>query len=314
MNSAIETTAPQTLRTEQVAVDVPLDRRFPFGKNWLNFSKNLSEQRIQDSVDQISAWLEVPSLEGKTFLDIGCGSGLSSLAAHRLGAQVHSFDFDPNSVLCTQGLKANWPGGTASWTIERGSALDEEYLKSLGLFDVVYSWGVLHHTGQMYRGLDLAGKQVKPGGQLFVSIYNDQGSASVVWKMLKKFYVSTPSPLRPLIVFAYVLFYVVIFQWMLYRVALTTLATCYRILTLNKPWEPIKFYLQDLFSTRIERGMSWWHDVIDWIGGYPFEVATPEEIFDFYRQRGFDLQRLKTVRGGHGCNQFVFRKRQDSNA
>jgi hypothetical protein len=54
--------------------------------------------------------------------------------------------------------------------------------------------------------------------------------------------------------------------------------------------------------------MSRWHDLIDWVGGYPFEVASPEQIFDFCRERGLSLKRLKTCGGGSGCNQFVFEK------
>ena len=54
--------------------------------------------------------------------------------------------------------------------------------------------------------------------------------------------------------------------------------------------------------------MSFWQDLIDWVGGYPFEVSTPEQIFDFYRARGFTLPRLHTCGGSLGCNEFVFRK------
>jgi 2-polyprenyl-6-hydroxyphenyl methylase/3-demethylubiquinone-9 3-methyltransferase len=55
--------------------------------------------------------------------------------------------------------------------------------------------------------------------------------------------------------------------------------------------------------------MSYWHDLIDWVGGYPFEVAKPEEVFDFCRERGFQLVELATAGGGPGNNQFVFQRR-----
>jgi 2-polyprenyl-6-hydroxyphenyl methylase/3-demethylubiquinone-9 3-methyltransferase len=54
--------------------------------------------------------------------------------------------------------------------------------------------------------------------------------------------------------------------------------------------------------------MSRWHDLVDWVGGYPFEVAAPEFVFDFYRERGFSLIQMKTCGGGLGCNQFVLVK------
>jgi 2-polyprenyl-6-hydroxyphenyl methylase/3-demethylubiquinone-9 3-methyltransferase len=52
--------------------------------------------------------------------------------------------------------------------------------------------------------------------------------------------------------------------------------------------------------------MSPWRDVVDWVGGYPFEVAKPEAIFKFYQRRGFTMVDLNTCGGGHGCNEFVF--------
>ena len=42
-------------------------------------------------------------------------------------------------------------------------------------------------------------------------------------------------------------------------------------------------------QSRRRRGMSYWHDLVDWVGGYPFEVASPGVVFDFYRLRGFVL-------------------------
>jgi 2-polyprenyl-6-hydroxyphenyl methylase/3-demethylubiquinone-9 3-methyltransferase len=52
--------------------------------------------------------------------------------------------------------------------------------------------------------------------------------------------------------------------------------------------------------------MDRWHDFLDWVGGYPFEVATPEQVFEFCAARGFELRKLATAGGSHGCNEFVF--------
>ncbi len=134
--------------------------------------------------------LDVNDLLGKRFLDMGSGSGLFSLAARRLGAKVQSFDYDPKSVACTKELKKRYYTNDDSWVIEEGSALDEKFLISLGIFDIVYSWGVLHHTGNMIKALNNAMLPVSESGLLFIAIYNDQGISSRAWKKVKKTYCS----------------------------------------------------------------------------------------------------------------------------
>src|SRR2546426_1571009 len=128
--------------------------RFAFGENWARFLALLDDQRIRDAEESLQSKLEVENLAGKSFLDIGSGSGLFSLAARRLGARVHSFDYDPQSVACTAELRRRYFPGDERWTIEGASVLDAAYLASLGPFDVVYSWGVLHHTGHMWQALE----------------------------------------------------------------------------------------------------------------------------------------------------------------
>ena len=121
---------------------------FAFGENWSRFLTSLSDKQIEQSIRSVSALVGRDLLD-KTFLDIGSGSGLSSLAARRLGARVYSFDYDPQSVACTQELRRRFFPGDAAWTVAHGSVLDEPFLATLGQFDIVYSWGVLHHTGHM---------------------------------------------------------------------------------------------------------------------------------------------------------------------
>ncbi len=262
------------------------DSRFEFGKNWSAFLSVVGETQIAEAERSLKAMLGIESLRGKTFLDIGCGSGLFSLAAARLGAEeVHSFDYDPQSVNCTNEMKRRFLPFAAHWKVEQGSALDREYLESLGKYDVVYSWGVLHHTGNMWQALENAVIPLKPGGVLFIAIYNDQGRVSRFWLWVKKTYNALPPFLRFTITVPVLLRF-----W-----GLKTLRDLLRL----KPFESWRRYKE-------RRGMSAWHDVVDWAGGYPFEVAKPEEIFDFYHARGFQLARLKTVGGQSGCNEFVF--------
>lgn len=269
------------------AEEVQSGQRFEFGKNWSRFLAVLNDERIQQAEDSLRNMLRANSLEGKSFLDIGNGSGLFSLAARRLGARVHSFDYDPNSVACARELKRRYCPGDDDWTIEEGSALDPAYISSLGSFDVVYSWGVLHHTGQMWKALDNAAIPVADGGQLFISIYNDQGTKSKLWRKVKQIYCSgLPGKIAMTVVGG---------GWILFSGMKEDLV---------RGKSPLRRYRE----YRQRRGMSAWHDVVDWLGGFPFEVATPEQIFDFYYDRGFQLTRLTTDGGGSGTNQFVFRK------
>lgn len=268
--------------------EVAEGKRFEFGTNWSRFITCLNEERIAAAEASLQQMLEVDQLAGKRFLDIGCGSGLFSLAARRLGAVVHSFDYDPKSVACAIELKRRYFPEDILWTVDEASVLDPEYLASLGLFDVVYSWGVLHHTGQMWKALDLAAPLVAEQGKLFIAIYNDRGGASRRWAAIKRVYNRSPRPVR----LALVLAIGACFQM---RAGLSRLA---------RLQNPLPFGQRKQIRVR---GMSVWHDLIDWVGGYPFEVAKPEQILDFYRERGFILQRLKTDTG-HGCNEYVFQK------
>src|SRR5687767_4969194 len=152
------------------ALDV---HRFEFGKNWTRFLELLDDSRIAQAEASLRQMLDVPTLAGRSFLDIGSGSGLFSLAARRLGARVYSFDYDVHSVNCTAELKRRFFPDDDQWTVAQGSALDTDYLSRLGTFDVVYSWGVLHHTGDMWQALANADALVKPGGHLAIALYND---------------------------------------------------------------------------------------------------------------------------------------------
>ena len=168
------------------------ERRFAFGENWRNFLRVLDEERIAQSEASLRDLLET-DLSGRSFLDVGSGSGLSSLAAMRLGAsRVHSLDFDDGCVACTRELKQRYFPDDPRWTIERGDALDRDAMRRLGRFDVVYSWGVLHHTGAMWEALDVVSGLVAVGGRLAIALYIDQGLESRLWLRVKRRYNAGP--------------------------------------------------------------------------------------------------------------------------
>src|SRR5688572_3130656 len=178
------------------AEDVKLGDRFEFGKNWNRFLRRLNDQRIAKAEDSLRDFLQVRNLEGLSFLDLGSGSGLFSLAARRLGARVYSVDYDPDSVACTRYLKERFYQNDDQWTVSEGSALDREFLKQLGSFDIVLSWGVLHHTGSMWEAISNASECVAANGRFFISIYNDQGGTSKRWLKVKEIYNKSPSAIR----------------------------------------------------------------------------------------------------------------------
>ncbi|MCZ7594407.1 MAG: hypothetical protein M5U16_05400 [Hyphomicrobium sp.] len=159
---------------------------------------------------------------------------------------------------------------------------------------MVYSWGVLHHTGAMWRGVALASAGVAPGGRLMLALYNDQGGATRRWLAVKRLYVNSPQPIR----------------WVLVAGVGLLFEARAALIKVSRLQNPLPF--ADWRKRKSERGMSVWHDLVDWVGGYPFEAAKPELVLEFLRSRGFTLESMSTCGGGHGCNEFVFRRSAQS--
>ncbi len=268
--------------------EIAIGSRFKFGENWSKYIESIDEDKINKAIESLKSFIGKESLEGCKFLDIGCGSGIFSFAAIRLGATVVSFDYDAASVYCTKRVRSMYKIADEKWMIFEASVLDSEKIIELGEFDIVYSWGVLHHTGNMDLALRNAAIPVKSNGILYIAIYNDQGRMSKFWKSIKKSYVSSNKTIKSI--------YNIIFLFGLWGPA------CLRDLMILKPFETWKAYSKN-------RGMSPMIDLVDWIGGYPFEVASPEKILEQFHELDFNLIKLKTCRGGHGCNEYVFQKK-----
>jgi 2-polyprenyl-6-hydroxyphenyl methylase/3-demethylubiquinone-9 3-methyltransferase len=259
------------------------DTVFSFGENWTRFLTSLSDRQIEQATLAVSA-LVGRDLRGVSFLDIGSGSGLSSLAARRLGARVYSFDYDPQSVACTQQLRRRFFPGDEAWTVSQGSVLDEPFLATLGEFDVVYSWGVLHHTGRMWTAIENAGRLVRPGGLFIIGIYNFRGGrrGTATWAKLKRWYCKAPRWQQVAWESAYM-------TW-----DLVSMAAVGR--------NPIKMIRQ----YHSGRGMSWRHDATDWLGGYPYEAATPGEILEFVRRKFSFVLTKQNIDLHLGVSEYVF--------
>lgn len=253
-------------------------KQFSFGKNWQRFISSLTEERIKNAEKSLTSFLDLPNLKGKTFLDIGCGSGLFSYAAYRLG------DIDSFSVKCCEYLRRK-AGNPGNWKVLQGSILDSEFLNTLGEFDIVYAWGVLHHTGRMWEAIKNSANLVKRGGFYYIAIYNrvDGLLGSKFWLRIKKLYVSHPFIGKNILEPMYIA---------LYFMGL--------IISGKNPINKIKNYSSN-------RGMNWRTDITDWLGGYPYEFATIEEVFKFIKNNFpyFELVNIKST-NRLGNNEYLF--------
>ncbi len=263
------------------------EAHFEFGENWTSYAKTIDQKRIDLAIEGIKK-LFPRGLAGRTFLDIGCGSGLHSFAALSLGAaSVLAIDIDENSVSTTRALLSD-RAANSKWDTKIVSIFDAS-ANELGHFDVVYSWGVLHHTGDMWRAIDCATKFVSLGGQFAIAIYSATACDNI-WKAEKRYYARAPRSI----------------QWTIRQAYIAAFLTARTLRSWESPMARMRNYPK-------MRGMNFSHDVHDWLGGYPYETATATEIHDRVCNMGFTEERsfrLPKTLGlfGSGCHEFVFKK------
>lgn len=274
---------------------------FHFGRNWTNYVKNVvNEKVIEEAKQSLLGYLPADYYNGKTFIDIGFGSGIFSLAAVLLGCEkVISFDSDPENLIAIKILKKRFKHMVPDnfpWIIFQGSILDKNLVNNLmNTGDIVYSWGVLHHTGNMWQAIRNTAKLTRKNGYLIIAIYN-HAPTSEIWQKIKELYNRYPL-LQPLFGTIYGCF------------------VCAGYMIKNKT---LNLYRK--------RGMHVFYDAIDWLGGYPYEFADFSEVKDFIEKLGFTLIKSPTklpsyrdknvtmfdvIRAKYtGCNEFVFLKSQ----
>ncbi len=262
--------------------------QFDFGENWVAFSTfALTPERIERAGKDFTRLFEGIPIQGKSFLDIGFGQGLSLLFAQRAGAHVCGTDINPK---CREALEitASVLKTDIDVPIVIGSILDGHIVESLRAlapsqkgFDIVHSWGVLHHTGHMKTALHNAASLIADNGYLILAIYN-RHVTSGAWLLIKWIYCKSPRFVRSIITAVFVPI-----------IALAKLAV-----TGKNPF-------------RQNRGMDFYYNVIDWIGGYPYEYASKDEVIAFLAQIGFSCSKFIPAEVPTGCNEFVFKKEKN---
>jgi 2-polyprenyl-6-hydroxyphenyl methylase/3-demethylubiquinone-9 3-methyltransferase len=259
---------------------------FRFGSNWADFARSITEERIARAISSLSALSSPRHFEGRDVLDIGSGSGLSAVAALRLGARhVTAIDIDPESVETSRAVLTRFaPVGT--FTVRQASVFDLNPEDESG-FDVVYSWGVLHHTGDLSGALDIAAKLVRPNGFLVLALYR-RTAIDGFWQAEKRLYAHGP-----------------LWAQAAMRAMFKTAFVSGLLVTGRNPIQYVRDY-------QVQRGMSWSHDVHDWLGGYPYESIETAELTAALSTRGFALEyaieRPVALGGlfGAPCNEYRF--------
>jgi SAM-dependent methyltransferase len=243
--------------------------KFAFGENWHKYSREIKPDDFVAAKE--SLFKLVPYIENKSFIDIGCGSGLFSIAASALGArEVVGIDVDPESVATAKELLGKilqWDPAIKQESIffSEDSILNDKLQASR------------YHTGDMYQAFANIATLVSEKGHLVIAIYNKHFT-SPIWKTIKFTYVKSPIFIQKLLVFVIAAFKLFV-----------------TILTGRNPFKKM-------------RGMHFYSDIVDWVGGYPYEYASIEEVCRYFEANGFKTEKVNKTLGFTGCNEFVFNR------
>lgn len=323
--------------------------RYEFGENWSDFiASNFNENKVEHARSHMLNFIGIKDLKGLKFLDIGCGSGLHSLAALQAEADcVTSFDIDKNAVDSAKSIKKKY-GEPENWTILEGSILDPDFTSKLREYDVIYSWGVLHHTGNMWAAIESARNLMKKNSLLYLALYSSEACVNPkpeYWLDFKRRYNRNGKVKRMMMELLYFLrFYI----WHDVRSNLRNVAifllNCFdqvptklipseklnsvvKICTFGKipdlgtrlvrnreqPYTPSPFKNPFKYFWRSgrerNRGMDCWTDIRDWLGGYPMEFASNAETKRFCKDR-LGLECLN-IRAGEACTEYLFCNKED---
>ena len=254
--------------------------RFTFGKNWQSFSKKaLTPERVIEARQAFCILVNGISFQGMRFIDIGFGQGIALVAAAEMGAEVLGIDIDSDNreALETTQRAMGWPATPETRFV---SILNESFVQgAVGQYNIVHAWGVLHHTGDMKRAIENSCRLVAPKGGYFICAIYNRHWTSPIWKWIKWSYNLLPKVLQQVLI---VLFYPVIYT--------------------------AKWAVTGENPRKKDRGMNFFHDVVDWIGGYPYEYASREEIETLVCRQGFKCLSTQPAQVPTGCNVFVFQR------
>ncbi len=277
------------------AQEVARGERFEFGQNWTRFLATVNDARVLRAEASLKAMLGLDTLAGLTFLDIGCGSGLFSLAARRLGA-------DRTFVRLRSAVGSLQPQAEGALPSRRRRLAHRVGIGPrcrLSRKPSPFRHRLLLGCPSPHRchvaGARACAASRAANGKLFIAIYNDMGSQSIRWRQLKRLYAKLPAAVQPL-----------------YACAVSAPEEAKGFLRAVPSGRP-QDYVATWTKYERNRGMSRWRDIIDWVGGYPYEFAKPDAICSFFIDRGFALDKM-CIGGGLGCSEYVFSRSNSQRA